>query len=196
MKFIILAAIAFLILGWHLASPRQALDTPQSVSDDERSSPFSSIKEPAEVFQKAFWKRPTADDTILHAERREWKTNTGVSKWQWYISVRPSPVLVEYLIQGNAFMLVKMDEPELPALEAKPEWFPESMDGYQVLANASRSYRLLWDPKANLLHATDSGGGFQPGAPEPARELPISSGMPGRLPLTPPPDPRHELSKP
>jgi len=153
------------------------------------------VADPAEVFQKAFWKRPAADDTILHAERREWKTEEGVSKWQWFISVRPGHDLVGHLIKENAFMLAKLEEGDILPPQEPPEWFPASKEGCEVFANASKSFRLLWDREKNLLHATDSGGGFQPGAPQPAKPVSVSANTPGRLPLTPPPNPRDEVER-
>lgn len=193
MKYlIILAILACVVLGWYLASPKQAPGLPDALSGHAPSPPFASSTEPAEVFQKAFWKRPTAGDTILHAERREWRDGGGVTRWQWFISVRPGPDLVDHLITENAFMLVKTGGGALPALEGLPDWFPATEAGFEVMANPSRSFRLLWDRGENLLHATDSGGGFQPGAPEPAPPPPVSGGAPGRLPLTPPPHPGLE----
>lgn len=186
---VILAALACLVLGWYLASPRPEPPAPDARPGQAPPAPFSSTTAPAEVFQKAFWKRPTAGDTILHAERREWQGAAGVTRWQWFLSVRPGPDLVRHLITENAFMLVKTGDGALPPLEGPPDWFPASEAGFEVMANPSRSFRLLWDREENLLHATDSGGGFQPGAPEPAPAPPVSGNTPGRLPLTPPPNP-------
>jgi hypothetical protein len=137
------------------------------------------------VFQKAFWKRPTPEDQILHAERREWQDKDGLSKWQWFIAVKPSPALVDHLITDNAFMLTASRSGGRQHAEV-PEWFPT--EAPQVLTNPSGSFRILWDKKANLLHATDSGSGFGPGAPEPARVVTVTQPE-GRLPTTPPPRP-------
>ena len=50
--------------------------------------------DPQEVFQRAFWRRPTADERILHAERREWVSEEdGVRRWQWFLAVEPSGAL-------------------------------------------------------------------------------------------------------
>lgn len=53
---------------------------PPDVPSD--TSPTTTLSDPVAVFQRAFWKRPAADDKILHAERREWSGADGVQKWQ------------------------------------------------------------------------------------------------------------------
>ena len=40
-----------------------------------------------EVFKRAFWRRPSAEDRILQAERHEWHDAEGVSRWQWFLIV-------------------------------------------------------------------------------------------------------------
>ena len=49
-----------------------------------------------EVFKRAFWRRPSAEDRILQAERHEWHDAEGVSRWQWFLIVDPSPALLQY----------------------------------------------------------------------------------------------------
>ena len=103
--FIAVAAVA-VVLGWYLGLPDHGSDTPHGTSAAHGSHPpASTVTDPAIVFQKAFWKRPTSEDQILHAERREWQSQDGLSKWQWFITVKPGPALVAHLITDNAFML-------------------------------------------------------------------------------------------
>ena len=49
--------------------------------------------------------------------------------------------------------------------------------------------QLIFSKMDNTLYATDSGGGFQPGAPEPTTPL-LQTASAGRLPTTPPPIPK------
>lgn len=173
-------------IGWRFGSPKADLSGHADKSDlSESPKPTSTVTDPAIVFQKAFWKRPTTEDQILHAERREWQDKDGLSKWEWFIAVKPSPALVDHLISNNAFMLIANRSGGREHTEA-PEWFPS--EAPQTFANSTGTFRILWDNEANLLHATDSGSGFRPGAPEPARA--ITAAQPeGRLPTTPPPKP-------
>jgi len=182
---LILFTIAVLaVIGWRLASPKA---DPTDLSDlsDQKVPPNSTVTDPAAVFQKAFWKRPTSEDSILHAERREWQDKDGLSKWQWFIAVKPSPALVDHLIINNAFMLAASRSGGRQHAEA-PEWF--STEAPQTFTNPSGTFRILWDKENNLLHATDSGSGFRPGAPEPARAVTTIQPA-GRLSTTPPPRP-------
>jgi hypothetical protein len=49
------------------------------------SDPPSAVEQEAEeVFKRAFWRRPSAEDRILKAERHEWHDAEGVSRWQWF----------------------------------------------------------------------------------------------------------------
>jgi hypothetical protein len=42
----------------------------------------------ADIFRRAFWRRPDPGDRILHAERREWTRDVsqGISQWQWFLA--------------------------------------------------------------------------------------------------------------
>jgi hypothetical protein len=188
MKALVVIATALTVglIGWQMASPKADRTHPADLSDvPKQPPPTSTLTDPALVFQKAFWKRPTSQDQILHAERREWQDKDGLSKWQWFIAVKPGPALVDHLITDNAFMLVKAAKP-LPA--DLPEWFQPPADTVSSYTNPGGTFHILWDKEKNLLPATDSGSGFRPGAPEPARA--ITEAQPeGRLPTTPPPKP-------
>ena len=62
--------------------------------------------DPVKIFQRACWASPTSEDTILHAERREWSDAEGVLKWEWFLVVEPSPALLKRLRDDNVFGLV------------------------------------------------------------------------------------------
>ncbi len=183
---ILLTALILAVVGWYLASPENESDSSQGThAAHESQPPTSTVTDPALVFQKAFWKRPTPEDQILHAERREWQDKDGLSKWEWFIAVKPSPALVDHLITNNAFMLTASRSGGREHAEA-PEWF--LTEAPQTFANPNGTFQILWDKEKTLLHATDSGSGFRPGAPEPAKA--ITAAQPeGRLPTTPPPKP-------
>lgn len=175
------------LIAWRFASPGPAPATATKAEPDAK--PTSTLTDATVVFQKAFWKRPNANDRILHAERREWADADGVKKWQWFIEVEPSAELLRHLITDNAFSLgVARDG--WPTLAAgTPDWFTQPSSQPRVLQSRSGSFVLVHDEKANRLLATDSGGGFRPGAPERPSPAPTPSVAAGRLPPTSPPNP-------
>lgn len=185
-KLSILSVVLVLAaIGWRLAGP-EAAERVITVQQKASAAPKTVQAAPAEVFQKAFWKRPTVDDHILHAERREWENNHGISKWQWFISVKPSQALLQHLIDDNAFMLTKRESGGTPLPAGAPAWFPKVLTQGEIYTNAPGSFLLIWDKEQSLLHATDGGSGFHVGAAHAPR--PIAKGQePGRLPMTPPP---------
>lgn len=192
---ILLSALLLTAIGWWLGSPAQthsATTLTQTASRDPHS-PTNTINDPVSVFQSAFWKRPTSEDEILNAERREWRDGGDISQWQWFISVRPSPPLVAHLITDNAFALSPSQNGRPRQPKNAPNWFPKEADtDAQVFTGNSGAFTLIWDKANNLLHATGSGGGFHRGASEPTRQPPVASADPqsvGRLPTTPPPKP-------
>lgn len=186
-RVIITMAVALAFLGWWLVSPNGTNRSRATYSTHESYTPPTTTNtDPLEVFQRAFWKRPTPADRILHAERREWKDANGVSKWQWCIAVQPSPALVKHLREDNAFGLLRGSK---AAWQAPADWFPGSADGFTVLQSVSGSMTLLFSSSDDRLYATDSGGGFRPGAPEPMRPAPVRTAGNGRLPNSPPPRP-------
>lgn len=113
--------------------------------------------DPALVFQKAFWRRPTGDDQILHAERREWSTADGLQKWQWFIAVSPGPQLLEYL-KTNPFSLSVT--PSAGKIENPPVWFAKSAADFQIQQNSLGRFILMLSADGKSLYATDSGSGF------------------------------------
>ena len=81
-----------------------------------------------QVFRRAFWRNPGAQDRILEALRREWSDEHGVQRWDWYIVVDLSPELCAYLLEHNPFQLTRRTHAR--ALEHVPDWFPQSTAGW------------------------------------------------------------------
>jgi hypothetical protein len=127
--------------------------------------------DPVEVFQKAFWKRPTAEDHVLHAAREGTR---------WFLVVQPSAALAQHL-RENFLHVPGTVQP----IDNAPSWF--TPQGSELRA---ARMQLCFTEKDQLLYATGvTGGGFQPGAPaQPAIAAPALTST-GRLPLTSPPDP-------
>ncbi|MBE2281992.1 MAG: hypothetical protein IAE77_00875 [Prosthecobacter sp.] len=185
---ILLAASVVALVGWRLASPKPSLESSLSASSrPARIPPSTTNTDGAEVFQRAFWKRPAANDSILNAERREWKDADGVTRWQWFIAVKPSPELVKHLITDNAFHLAPATT--VPDIEEPPAWFAPEKSSSRILRAPGSGMTLLFDEASSLLLATDSGGGFRQGAPEPAKPVAQNTAVTSRLPNSPPPKP-------
>jgi hypothetical protein len=169
--------------------PASSKNPASSVSADP---PSTTLTDATAVFEKAFWKHPSSGDNTLHAERREWKDGNAVQKWQWFISVEPSPELLKYLRKDNAFQLSSVPSvssiPSMPA--GAPQWFTIDPADVEILQAPRTNLRLFFYKSKPLLLATDCGGGFQPGAPEMDPSVPGPQSAPaGRLPQTPPPNP-------
>lgn len=118
---------------------------------------LTTATDPTLVFQKAFWRRPASNDKILHAERREWSTDGGVQKWQWFIAVSPSPQLLDHL-ETNPFSLAATHS--TGEIENPPGWFPKSSAGFRIYQNAEGRFTLIHSTDGKHLYATDSGSGF------------------------------------
>lgn len=144
--------------------------------------------DPAEIFRRALRQPPGTGDKILHAERREWTDAAGLKRWQWFLVVEPSPELVKYLREDNAFGLVPGSAGLLDS-EA-PSWFVFKSDDFSIFRSPHSGMRLMFSKTEGVLYATDSGRGFTKGAPEPVKQAAPPSAS-GRLPTTPPP-----ISKP
>ena len=152
-----------------------------------RINPPTSIdNEPLQIFQHAFWVRPTSSDKILHAERREWKDTDGVQKWQWFLVVEPSAALLKRLRDDNAFGLVPAATAS-PQADA-PEWFFFNKKEVSIMKSSQGKLQLIFSNDKHTLYATDTGNGFRAGAPEPIKPVPRSP-EPGRLPSAHPPIP-------
>lgn len=181
----IVAVVILGLLGWFLASPKP--DRYELCDKSDRPPPTTTLTDGVEVFQKAFWKRPTVNDKILNAERREWADGNGMKEWQWFIAVKPSPELVKHLRDDNAFGLGKA--PATAPGDDAPDWFQFDPAEVDVLRSQSRGMKLAFGKNGNVLYATDSGGGFRPGASAPPSAVSVQAAPSGRLPTTPPPKP-------
>lgn len=178
--------------GWWLASPDRTDGARTTCPPDTThppDPPTSTLTDSNEVFRKAFWKRPAANDKVLHAERREWADAAGVLKWQWFIAVEPSPELLEHLCGDNAFSLTPAAT--VPVIAGAPAWFGFQAADVEVMQAPHGNMRLIFSKTKRLLHATDAGGGFARGVEAPANPPEALSANPGRLPSTPPPSPER-----
>lgn len=186
---VILMSSSVIFFGWRLAAPRVSSAKHDASAASVGSPPPLPVvsDDPAAVFQRAFWKRPTPADEIRHAERREWRDADGITRWQWFIEVKPSPELVKHLIADNAFSLVPAGSP--PLVAKPPAWFAVDTKASRILRAPGGGMTLLFDEKSNLLLATDSGGGFRKGAPEPTKPVARNTAVASRLPNHPPPKP-------
>lgn len=158
-----ITAAALIVMAVSLFLLRKA---PQPVAVPTTSTPakrdglkLAVTTDPAVVFQKAFWRRASTDDQILHAERRQWHTAGGVRKWQWFIAVNPGPQLVEWLAT-NPFSLASTPSPA--AIHNPPTWFPKPSTDFQIHQNPEGHFILLLSRDGKHLYATDSGHGFTP----------------------------------
>ncbi len=187
MKIVVSIAVAvgLIGLGFYLFPQEKTISASRPVT--QQPAPNAVITDPVDVFQKAFWRRPTAEDRIVNAERREWSDENGISKWEWFIKVEASPSLIQYLREENAFGLVP--GAAVPSLENAPSWFKFSSAHVDVLGAPSGNLRFVFSKTDNTLNATDSGGGFHPGAPESPQipQTPTPATEAGRLPNSPPP---------
>lgn len=169
---------------WQLLPGEKAAKTQVEVV---AAGPTPDVKnvDPVAVFQRAFWRRPAEADRILNAERREWKEEGEISRWQWFLEVEPSPALVSYLREENAFRLSDKKPAKIP--RDAPEWFLRDPAGAHVMVARQGGMQLFFMPGNAKLYAMDGGGGFQAGEPEKDPALPASAPASGRLPLSPPP---------
>jgi len=186
----VVGTLGFFLISRNLGShPTPASPgSPGSAGSFESQAPTAILTEPTAIFKRAFWRAPSAGDEILHAERREWADAGGVTKWQWFIVVKASPELLKYLRDDNAFGLIPAKAALLP--DEKPQWFSFNPNEVAVLKSRHGKMQLVFQTQDNTLYASDAGGGFQRGAPEPTPAHPDRPApSPGRLPNTPPPRP-------
>ena len=147
--------------------------------------PDRVVMDPELVFRRAFWRSPEAGDEIVHAERYEWHDAEGVKKWKWFMDIKPSPGLIKYLRDENAFGLTRTSS--MTMTDERPAWFNFDSSKAVVMNSAQTNLQLIFMAEENTLYATDSGLGFRRGAPEPTKTTPQEAKIPGRLPATPPP---------
>jgi hypothetical protein len=174
-------------LGFYLTYPETSDRVDAKPKEIPKTDPpTTTLTDSAEVFRRAFWQRPSPEDRILNAERREWSDENGVKKWQWFLVVEPSPALVKRLRVDNAFGLTPLNT--APSISDAPPWFNISPGDVETLAAAQGNLRLFFTRNNKLLYATDKGGGFRPGVPESAVKSKQSPSSTDRLPTSPPPD--------
>jgi hypothetical protein len=169
---VLLAILPVGLAAWllyrSLAPPAAAPVTvisPPAVHPEAPGAALQTNADAVEVFRRAFWREPAPADRILHAERREWVSETdGVRRWQWFLALEPGPELLDWLVAKNSFgLLATADGPAPGAWDGAPAWFPRFPPaGATVMRNAEGSLWLVHDRSRNLLHATDAGGGFTP----------------------------------
>jgi hypothetical protein len=184
----LVAVLLLLWLGWQWMRGHRPQHVDQPSPEGAKSGANNLQNDPVKIFQKAFWASPTSEDTILHAERREWSDADGVLKWEWFLVVEPSPGLLKRLRDDNAFGLVPAASAAAPG--NAPDWFRFDAAEVSVLKSPQAKLQLIFSKNNHTLYATDSGLGFRRGAPEPAKAKPPQAPAPGRLPVTSPPHPQ------
>jgi hypothetical protein len=178
------AAVALLAAGYYLLAPAPPPHEAPMVTTappPEENVTLRTNDDPQEVFQRAFWRRPTAEDRILHAERREWVSEEdGVRRWQWFLAVQPGAALDQWLREDNAFGLAKVASgTSIEDFPQAPSWFPKPNEiaGCEIHQTAGKKMTLIFDPAKKVLYATDAGHGFavaRANAAQPLRALGIS----------------------
>ncbi len=161
-RYSIIAAAVLVVAVAFLLRPKPEIPPAPKVAVITTTADGMSLAthtDPALVFKKAFWRHPTSDDNILHAERREWSAEDGVRKWQWFIAVEPGPKLLDWL-ETNPFSLATTRS--VGEFERQPDWFPEPSADFHIQQNAEGRLTLMLSADRKLLYATDSGVGFTP----------------------------------
>jgi hypothetical protein len=178
------------LLWFGLIPSSQEEETPIAQIEKRKEEPPTNVHtDGVDIFQKAFWRRLDSEDRILHAERREWADADGVRKWQWFLEIEPSPGLVKHLRESHHLALTPTSSAEIPA--NAPAWFsflPNEMD---TLQRSGGSLQLCFNREGSVLYATESGVGFTKGTAVPDATPVAQTVNPGRLPTTPPPNPKR-----
>jgi hypothetical protein len=134
-----------------------------------------------EVFRRAFWREPAANDRILHAERREWVSEKdGVRRWQWFIAVEPGPEFAAWLREQNPFGLQSGAADRGKNSETvNPGWFPAvaTLRDGELRQTADGGMTVI--TKGGVIYATDVGHGFAVAT----RSAPAPANRPAALPL-------------
>lgn len=157
---------------------------------------FRARSDHEEIFRRAFWRRPAPDDTIVHAEGRQWTdpASGDVLHWQWFIAVQASPELHAWLRDTNPFSLRPAESLALPSA---PSWFPAEAGDLEVFqGGAGASLVMAYRRTDRTVFAASSGKGLSRGADAPGapRTTPTPSTAAvnpaaGRLPNQSPPTP-------
>ena len=127
------------------------------------ASGVTTERDPAIVFQRAFWRRPGSDVRILGGERREWNERGAVQKWQWCLALDTTPEFRRWLLEQNPFELALSRGPvDTGRFDALPAWFPAAAELSRLTTYRVRGSGLtvLLEAKSGRVFALDTGGGF------------------------------------
>ena len=177
----LLAAIGW--LAWRAVDAGRPAAVDSAPIAWKSAPPTLTLNDAEEIFKKAFWRRPSPADQIQHAERYEWRDADGLERWQWFLVVKASPELIQYLRDDNAFGLVPASA--APVISEAPAWFRFKPDDFAVLQASQAGMRLMFSKSDNTLYATDSGRGFTKGAMVPAKptkQVYVPKRLPARMP--------------
>lgn len=132
-----------------------------SVREADGGLQLTTVNDPAVVFQRAFLRRPLADDRIVNAERREWSDPSGgVVRWQWFLAFEPAAGTREWLA-GNPFALAEVSAPVWPEDTADvPAWFPRDLTGWIIQQKSGGGLTILRSRDGRRVCARDEGFGF------------------------------------
>ena len=116
--------------------------------------------DPDVVFRRAFWAHPSADDTIISAELREWtEPDTGnIVSWQWFIHLRPGAALKDTLQSGGRFEWVSVEPTTAEIPHPAPQWF--SPGEAAILRSANGMFTVFKRQTDGSVFAYDAGSGF------------------------------------
>lgn len=161
------AAVAAVIVGLTLRNRPAAAGTAETASPAIPLPEGQRLQDnwpPEEVFRRAFWRHPQADDRIVDAVRYERSDDDGVNRWAWFIKLHPGPQLLRDLRVPETFGLIAVESPRpwLPDDLSPPDWYLASTgDSHvQVFQHPSQALTLIYRPAENLLLASDHGEGF------------------------------------
>lgn len=175
------------LLVWQrIASTQDFAAAPEPVARWQGGPPTRTLTDGNEIFHKGFWRRPYAEDEVLHGERHEWSDAQGLVKWEWFLMVKASPALLKDLLDDRFFRLMPVSSLARPP--QAPPWFDFVPGEVYVLQSRSSRLRLIIRNSDQMLYATDSGQGFAKGAVLPDPPMPAFP-VPGRLPKGSPPGP-------
>ncbi len=187
-KIILATVVASSAFGWLEARRLHSMESAAAPAKRShiawrQGAPTHTLTDSAEIFKRAFWRRPGSDDQILHAERHEWRDGEGLQRWQWFLVVKASPELIKDLRDDNAFGLVP--DSSGPNNPEAPDWFTFKPAEFSIFQSPQSGMRLMFSKIDNTLYATDSGRGFTKGAMEPAKptkQVYVPKRLPARMP--------------
>ncbi len=146
-------------LGVRFYQHEQPLVMPVAVPQTQAGGQLQTQTEAKEIFQRAFWQRPSEADKLLNGERREWaNAEDGVRKWQWFLAVEPSPTLVAELKQKFSLTPAAFDP---KGYADAPEWFRSSLrQSATVWSSGDGGLEVIVSPDQKQMLAFGMGHGF------------------------------------